>query len=242
MRGLGLGLGLGLGGSGAGIFNPASIPNLALYLMADPANITLNGSNVSQWSDISGNGHHFTQATGARQPPFNSSGVNGKGAVVGDGATLLFLQCIHTMSGIMGSATAGERFILAQMTADGNGFAWGINWGTGDNGSFFKFTDTKCYDGFGTTTRQTGNAVGAGLVTSPFVQDVQSGASAFSIAYNGTTNFTSGTNTISWPASFPTVISSATTSCPVKIRAVLAYSRILNTTERAQVMAWLPTA
>lgn len=35
--------------------------------------IALNGANVSQWNDYSGNGRHLTQTTAARQPVYNAS-------------------------------------------------------------------------------------------------------------------------------------------------------------------------
>lgn len=38
--------------------------------------ITLNGSNVSQWNDFTGNGRHLTQATSSRQPGYGSNSVN----------------------------------------------------------------------------------------------------------------------------------------------------------------------
>jgi hypothetical protein len=45
--------------------------SLALWLDAeDTASITLNGTNVSQWADKSGNGRNATQATATAQPAF----------------------------------------------------------------------------------------------------------------------------------------------------------------------------
>jgi len=58
---------------------PFSIAGLQMWLDADDAaTITLNGSNVSEWRDKSGNGYHATQATSANQPAFTSSGLNGR--------------------------------------------------------------------------------------------------------------------------------------------------------------------
>lgn len=36
--------------------------------------VTLNGSNVSGWGDLSGNGHNFAQGTAAKQPAYTASG------------------------------------------------------------------------------------------------------------------------------------------------------------------------
>ncbi|MFM6394347.1 MAG: hypothetical protein ACKPFH_18075 [Dolichospermum sp.] len=53
---------------GRKLLTPAQI-STALWLdAADSSTITLNGSNVSQWNDKSGNGRNATQATAARQP------------------------------------------------------------------------------------------------------------------------------------------------------------------------------
>lgn len=63
-------------------FNPKKLAGLELWLDAsNSASITLNGSNVSQWDDLSGNGRHATMATAANQPLYLPTGINGKGAV-----------------------------------------------------------------------------------------------------------------------------------------------------------------
>jgi hypothetical protein len=58
---------------------------LAIWLLADSTFITI-GTGVSQWTDASGNGNNLTQATGANQPAYIASAVNGKPAVRFDGA------------------------------------------------------------------------------------------------------------------------------------------------------------
>lgn len=50
--------------------------NLKIWLnAANNASLTYNGSNqVAQWSDLSGNAYHFTQATALNKPVYNATG------------------------------------------------------------------------------------------------------------------------------------------------------------------------
>jgi hypothetical protein len=59
----------------AGPWTPADLgASLALWLdAADASTITLNGSNVSQWDDKSGNDRHASQATASFQPLYQAS-------------------------------------------------------------------------------------------------------------------------------------------------------------------------
>jgi len=63
------------GGSG---WNPYAYGNPVILLDAD-LGITLNGTDVSTWSDQSGNGNHVSQATEAAQPVYNVSDANFNG-------------------------------------------------------------------------------------------------------------------------------------------------------------------
>ena len=56
--------------------------NLVLWIDAsDFETITLNGSDVSQWRDKSGNGNHANQTIASRQPLYATNAVNGKSVV-----------------------------------------------------------------------------------------------------------------------------------------------------------------
>ena len=59
--------------------NPASIPNLQLWLKADEGVIT-NGSEVTAWNDQSPNGNN-AQSVGITSPTFISNAINGKPAI-----------------------------------------------------------------------------------------------------------------------------------------------------------------
>ena len=54
---------------------PTSIPSCSLWLDADDAStVVLNGADVLQWQDKSGNGNHFGQAVASRQPLYATAG------------------------------------------------------------------------------------------------------------------------------------------------------------------------
>lgn len=67
--------------STAQAWTPAQL-SPALWLDAsDSSTITLNGSNVSQWRDKSGNARNADQATAAYQPTYTATGLNNKPAI-----------------------------------------------------------------------------------------------------------------------------------------------------------------
>jgi hypothetical protein len=67
-------------------FNPKSISGLASWYDASVASsITLNGSTVSQWSDLSGNGRHQAQGSASLQPNYSATNANGKPALTTTG-------------------------------------------------------------------------------------------------------------------------------------------------------------
>lgn len=65
---------------GASLWSPLALGSaLALWLdAADASTITLNGGNVSQWNDKSGNGRNATQAIASLQPAYTALGIGGK--------------------------------------------------------------------------------------------------------------------------------------------------------------------
>jgi hypothetical protein len=93
-----VGLGVYLAALRAAVAGPSWTPaelgaDLALWLDADDADtITLNGSNVAQWNDKSGNGNHVSNGTSSTQPAYLTTGWNNKPTVsfTGAGGEFLF--------------------------------------------------------------------------------------------------------------------------------------------------------
>ena len=67
-------------------FAPTDLGGCLVWLRAD-LGVTFTGTAASAWADQSGTAHDASQATGANQPTFSATAMNGFPAIVGDGAT-----------------------------------------------------------------------------------------------------------------------------------------------------------
>ena len=70
---------------GGYLWTPSQISTDLWLDASDSSTITLNGSTVSQWSDKSGNGRHYTQPTAASQPGYSTGALNGRPILTFDG-------------------------------------------------------------------------------------------------------------------------------------------------------------
>jgi hypothetical protein len=96
-------------------FNPKSISGLsAWYDASNAASITLNGSTVSQWSDLSGNGRHQVQGSASLQPNYNATGLNGKGTLTTTGTQ-------WTQSSAFATPAAGKYTVFLVVKSDNLG-------------------------------------------------------------------------------------------------------------------------
>ena len=95
--------------------------SLSLWLDAeDTSTITLNGSNVSQWSDKSGNNNHAVQAIAVSQPAYLSTGFNGKPAVSMDGSDDFFI--VPHADSLNMQVGQSIQAVLFQQDESGTGF------------------------------------------------------------------------------------------------------------------------
>jgi hypothetical protein len=196
----------GLGGrlgsrGGAAAWSPLDLGStLKLWLRGD-LGITLNGGDVSAWADQSGNGQHFTQATGAQQPLYVASGISSMPSVAFTAANNDFLASTG-----FPALTAGHVFIVMQSIADpppGHpdlGGLWLFD-DTGANDSHIPFSDGNVYDCFGTTVRKT-TVNPAPSFTSPRIYAVKSAANVWANYLDGVLlwDLGGGSNTVSFPA------------------------------------------
>ncbi|MBT8038211.1 MAG: InlB B-repeat-containing protein, partial [Verrucomicrobiae bacterium] len=147
----------------------------ALWLDADDAStFTLNGGNVEEWRDKSGNSRHAGQAATNSQPANTASGLDGKHVVTFDGSSdyLNFGTGLDFMSGASHSAF----IVLADVTnyTDIYGAASG---GSGANSLHVGFSNSSSYRmnywGHDYGPSVTGNFVASGSILN-YVWDVGS--------------------------------------------------------------------
>ena len=102
-------------------FNPKSISGLAAWYDASVASsITLNGSTVSQWADLSDNGRHQVQGSAVLQPTYNATGLNSKGTLTTTGTQWMQASAFATAAG-------GDYTVFSVMKFDtlaGQPYAW----------------------------------------------------------------------------------------------------------------------
>lgn len=97
-------------------FLPSDLSNLGGWWRSD-LGITLNGSDVSQWDDQSGNGVNFTQPTAAYQPAYSASGGPGsKPCVQFNAPDLTFMSSVATS---LYSLSTGYTFFIVLKVATG---------------------------------------------------------------------------------------------------------------------------
>lgn len=135
----------------AEVWTPANLgASLALWLDADDAStITLNGSNVSQWSDKSGNNNNATQATAANQPTYTANGFNGKPVLTFDGTDFMAVNIARDRAQYPNLSVIAAY--QADVTATGRKALWGFDDGNWDRFQALRFDGLSVLD-FGVST------------------------------------------------------------------------------------------
>lgn len=218
-------------------FNPKSISGLAAWYDASVASsVTLNGSTVSQWADLSGNGRNQSQATAALQPTYNASGLNGKGTLTTTGTQ--WMQA----SAFASSSSATIFLVWKISSAAGTPFIW--QRGTvNDVHSFLMNPGTETIQARRGSANQ-GTLVVSGLGTADIWRV---GTLVFSTTlsriYNGNTVGTDNTTTVSAPVGNKVLtlfaLDSATRSGQPGIAEFLYYSTQLDDTQQSVVRTYL---
>lgn len=127
MRGIAFGI---LSAAGAGDLEPvfpSGITGLvARYDAADLTSISVSGSDVTQWNDLSGNARHATQGTATNRPKSGTRTLNSRNVIDFDGTNDFLIN-----AGIAASYTGTNKpftiFQVSQLdTTTGNQTSWSI--------------------------------------------------------------------------------------------------------------------
>jgi hypothetical protein len=142
------GLGLGVEALGRRRWTPRRLgAQLVLWLRGDA--VSLNGSSVAQWNDLSGAARHFSQAIASRQPAYVESGIGGRPSVLFDGTNDILNGPSFVDIATLGSAELHgviRRGEDPPTPALGYGGVWRLG-SPGATEDYFPNTDTKIYAG-----------------------------------------------------------------------------------------------
>lgn len=98
------------------LLTPNKIPGIniaAWFSTMESGSVILDGTTASQWSDISGNNRHVTQAIKANQPTYTPDGLNGKPVLTFDGVN----DRLVTASTTLGITNSASLIVVAQLSS-----------------------------------------------------------------------------------------------------------------------------
>jgi hypothetical protein len=220
-------------------WTPANITTALWLDAADASTITI-ATGVSQWNDKSGNSRNFSQATAGNQPTYQASGINSKPSVAFTGSNDNFMTASSVLSS---DSTAGSIFWVQTTEADPstNANNWGClisnNWGSASTDNHVPFTDGNIYfSGFSTTRPNVGNP--SVSLTNPRILNHQSTNGSVAFYIDGSSFFTSASNTFSNPATTKR-IGQAIDKFTGQVAELIVLSNIPTTTERQIIEGYL---
>ncbi len=102
----------GVMATGRPLFTPANASPSIYYDASVYSSLTLNGANVGQWNDLSGNSRHAAQSTDSARPQYSATGINSLPAVVFDSNTEILGMDALSLTNNIGAVAI---FALAQL-------------------------------------------------------------------------------------------------------------------------------
>jgi len=227
------------------IAGPDSIADLELWLPIS----ALSGADedeITTWPDQSGNGRDGTGVADAiTKPLYRTAGGPSGGPSVELG--LAGIRRGHfTLPNFATGFTSGEIFLVPQVLPDDPPTDSGVNmgppagdWGTGTQ-SLYPFTDGVIYENWGSTVRKTTNNPTTNL-TNWVVYNIRTASGDWSWSINGATSGNDFFSTASNTVAFGTAPRIGTNGRNLngRIVEVIFYSRVLNSTERFTIHAYL---
>lgn len=223
-------------------FLPMSLAGCRAWLRADLGVTADANLNVSSWRDLTGHGFDATQATSTRQPLVATGAtlVGGRPAVVFDASTA-GQEKILTLGASLAGLASGHVFVIHKRASQTPGTAaragfWTM--GSSADAAHVPYTDSKVWDDCGATVRKDCGALTATL-TSPSCYEVRSASGAWQNLINGTSQFSTATNTVGF-ASAPALGGNASVGSYFDgaIAELVVYDRVLSANERAVLVAY----
>ena len=108
-------------GNGGSVWTPLALTPM-IWLDATQLGLS-DGAAVAQFTDLSGNGRHFVQATTANKPTYRSSGINSLASVEADG-----VDDNMTLAAFGTQAAWSAMFVFKQTAADtGEDTFWSVS-------------------------------------------------------------------------------------------------------------------
>ena len=230
---------------GTATITPADISGLQLWLDgSDTSTITQSAGAVSQWNDKSGNGFHFTQATGANQPLTAADTINGRNVIKFDGAGDYLA---NTDAGLMTIGQTANTLIIVfkfnvvptggQRIVAGSQDGLSTKWGFLRHPTSLKMQGVN-YDYSGSSS--TGSVAGDN-VNPAKMQLTYDGISSITVKYNGVTDTGAGKNTLTHTSIKLGISPSAvsTESLNGSIAEIIAYNKALSAGEQSSIDNYL---
>jgi hypothetical protein len=110
-------------------FDPRRIAGLQLWVDATVASsLTFNGTTISKFDDLSGNGRHFVQNVGGDQPTYGATLMNGRPGLQFTGSATSLMLSSATIADVFGTPTTSPQttiFSVMRVAAGGNAATFG---------------------------------------------------------------------------------------------------------------------
>lgn len=148
-----IGPAISIPGTGGNVFSANALGGGSLKTWLRGDSNTLNAGNVSQLTDLSGQGNHATQGTGGLQPLFVASGVNSQPVARGDG-----VDDRMSLAGITTGTTMTVSMVVSKSSA-ANAYLWASN----VNAGFISNFGGVSFEWFNGADRQTFSAGATGV-------------------------------------------------------------------------------
>ena len=243
-----------MGSLSAKEFSVKDLQGLSLWLKAD-AGVTLAGSNVTEWADQSGNGRNATPNDPTNKPLFNASDKNGKPTI---SLTSMsdYIERVFTISsnplGASGSTAFSVQYVEDVCGAfDDNGPIFGNFGGSEDSFGTYQShypygPDCFVYDAFGTRLRKNEITPPVTITNAWTLYSVKSTNNDWQSFVNGQLMYSDPTNTYSSAVGGDDATlyigkqtAAGTFRLKGKVAEVIVYNRVLTTSERQKVEAYL---